>query len=308
MEKKIGVFYKTIDETKYNNDFATFFVERDKKASSICCIKPAHFYKTSEHIHNELFKNEKPIAQRPKYMNDSSKVPQYIYVKDYVMRTTNELVPCELNSEGEVLKTFEIPNGTFGRIIDIDPFNNVNIIYDNLKQNDIPYIETIRSNQLFSDFQLGYCQSTHKFQGSEYSEVIFNMNNNQNLNFMGGKNIFYTSITRAKKLLIICGTKQDKLLINKMVVSEFALPLNDINVKDTSNTTYNLFSSSIPILETFANKINESIFNKVIQTEPIKDEPNTHIQCKCGSKIKNDKYCIEKHNNTKKHIKFISTN
>ena len=98
-----------------------------------------------------------------------------------------------------------------------------------------------------------------------------------------------------------------------MVVSEFALPLNDINVKDTSNTTYNPFISSIPILETFANKINESIFNKVIQTEPIKDEPikdepNTHIQCKCGSKIKNDKYCIEKHNNTQKHIKFISTN
>tara|TARA_R110000868_G_scaffold199445_2_gene446080 strand:- start:340 stop:2607 length:2268 start_codon:yes stop_codon:yes gene_type:complete len=311
--EKIGVFYKTIDETKYNNDFATFFVERDKYASSICCIKPAHFYKTSEHIHNELFKNEKPIAQRPKYMNDSSKVPQYIYVKDYVMRTTNELVPCELNSDGEVLKTFEIPNGTFGRIIDIDPFNNVKIVYDNLKQDDIPYIETIRSNQLFSDFQLGYCQSTHKFQGSEYSEVIFNMNNNQNLNFMGGKNIFYTSITRAKNLLIICGTKQDKLLINKMVVSEFALPLNDINVKDTSNTTYNPFISSIPILETFANKINESIFNKVIQTEPIKDEPikdepNTHIQCKCGSKIKNDKYCIEKHNNTQKHIKFISTN
>ncbi len=57
-----------------------------------------------------------------------------------------------------------------------------------------------------SDISLAYALSVHKAQGSEYQIVyfVFNRNNIHMLN----KNLIYTAISRAKKKLVIIGTRQ----------------------------------------------------------------------------------------------------
>ena len=212
-----GVFYKRIDSEQH---FARFY--RTFYGKHMCCIKPAYYLATSKIIHAELNQNNTPLVERYEKR----------YVGDFLMRTKTDTFVV-IRKDRKI--SFEIPNGSYCKIVGMRG-KHVEVEYMEHDQ----FHECVTPGCLFSDFQLAYCQSTHKFQGSEYDTVLLNMNNNPYILKEGGKNIFYTSITRAKKLLILCGTNQDKSILSKISANDFAMPVHDLFVPfdmDVSNTS-----------------------------------------------------------------------
>ena len=328
--EKYGVFYKTIDSSNYEQKYSKFYINfyKDEQFNkSICCIKPAYYAKISQRIHEDLFEHEIPIATQ-----NSQKMFNTIFIDDFMMRTKTETFDVK-DPENHTKKiTIEVPNGSYCKVVKVDDYGCIIVEYTNIKCNGELFRERVMKRKIFFDFQLAYCQSTHKFQGSEYDNVFFNLNNNPYITKDEGKNILYTSITRAKKLLVICGTKSDNFLINKVILNEFCNPDQDIMNGTKSNFISNDIHKIMNSLEDIIPKYNgqydapdmESYYNsngtenvfenekviendrmKVIENEIVK--PNTNYQCECGSNIKNDKFCIEKHNKTKKHLKYLST-
>lgn len=129
----------------------------------------------------------------------------YIYIYregDKVMQTRNnyDIVWSKNNEKGT-----GIFNGDIGRIVRIDNRNSLALIdFDGRMAN--------YTFDLLSQVELAYAVTVHKSQGCEFEAVI--------LPIMGGfdklcyRNLLYTAVTRAKKLLILIGTEDN---INKMV-------------------------------------------------------------------------------------------
>ena len=57
-----------------------------------------------------------------------------------------------------------------------------------------------------SDLELSYACTVHKSQGNEFEAVIIPIIKNSQYLFY--RNLLYTGVTRAKKLLILTGTKE----------------------------------------------------------------------------------------------------
>ena len=105
---------------------------------------------------------------------------------DKVMQTVN-------NYEKDVF------NGDIGWISEIDPEQREVVI--DFDGRTVPYD--------YSDLDevvLAYAVSIHKSQGSEYPAVIFPVTTQHYLLLQ--RNLIYTGITRAKKLVVMIGTKK----------------------------------------------------------------------------------------------------
>ncbi len=93
----------------------------------------------------------------------------------------------------------EVFNGDIGRIVSIDPESQeVTVSYEGFH---VPY----DFNEL-DELVLAYAISVHKSQGSEYSAVILPLLSQHYI--MLQRNLIYTAVTRAKRLLVIVGTKR----------------------------------------------------------------------------------------------------
>ena len=57
----------------------------------------------------------------------------------------------------------------------------------------------------FTQLQLAYCMTEHKSQGSEYPVVVLPLVSAHYI--MLQRNLLYTAVTRAKKLVILIGSK-----------------------------------------------------------------------------------------------------
>jgi hypothetical protein len=306
-----GVFYKTIDSRDYETNFAKTYIsyyKNDEFNKSLCCIKPAHYAKTSEKIHEYLFDSEVPIAQN----NSSFDKFNSVFVGEYMMRCKTETFEIKDPNNHTKKISVEVPNGSYCKVIEKDSYGCIVVEYLHIKVNDELFRERVISKKIFYEFQLAYCQSTHKYQGSEYNNVFINLNNNPFILADEGKNIFYTSITRAKQLLILCGTKNDKLLINRIIVNDFANPVHNIMDGPKSEFVVNNNHRTINCLEEFiqpyTNQYDECDGDKkVFENVELVEEVKTHIKCECGSKIKNNQRSIEAHKKTKKHVSFLGT-
>ena len=63
-----------------------------------------------------------------------------------------------------------------------------------------------------NDLELGYCITVHKSQGSEFEAVVLALTGGPPMLF--SRNLLYTAVTRAKKLLVIVGTDE---VVRRMV-------------------------------------------------------------------------------------------
>ncbi len=115
---------------------------------------------------------------------------------DKIMQIKNnyDLIGERLNGEIEE----GIFNGDIGRIEKIDPrAGAITAVFD-----DKVYSYSVSSSEI-EEIELAYATTVHKSQGSEFDAVV--------LPLMGGpdvlytKNLLYTAVTRAKKILIIVG-------------------------------------------------------------------------------------------------------
>lgn len=115
-------------------------------------------------------------------------------VGDKVMQMMNNY-DIEFENDETKLGVF---NGDIGFITDIDKYNQI------IKINFDGKI-AIYTFENLKELDLAYALTVHKSQGSEFDAVIFAVSNNTPKKLLT-RNILYTAITRAKKLLIIVST------------------------------------------------------------------------------------------------------
>ena len=106
-------------------------------------------------------------------------------------------------------------NGDVGFVTEVDPEEHtLTVRFDD--ERDVTYSSTDLEN-----LELAYCLSVHKSQGSEFPCVIMPV--------FGGppmlltRNLFYTALTRAKKLVVLVGREET---IRRMVENDYILKRN----------------------------------------------------------------------------------
>ncbi len=120
-------------------------------------------------------------------------------VGDKVMQTKNNynLKWTRVSGEGES-EGLGVFNGDIGYIYEVED-DKVSVVFD--EERKIVY-----DNMYLDELELAYAMTVHKSQGSEFPVVIMPM-------FIGppllmNKNLFYTGITRAKKMVVLVGASK----------------------------------------------------------------------------------------------------
>ena len=96
-------------------------------------------------------------------------------------------------------------NGDIGEIIAIE-YADENALYKNVILADFDGNFVEYSGEQISNITHAYCISIHKAQGSEYPIVIMPVV--KDYAFMLSKRLLYTGVTRAKKSLVLLGSKE----------------------------------------------------------------------------------------------------
>lgn len=125
-----------------------------------------------------------------------------IRVGDRVMQTVNnyELPYKKFNANGTVEEGEGVFNGDIGVVQSIDRVDGrMEIMYDDNRL-------ATYGVQDFSDVQLAYAITIHKSQGSEFEVVVVPLLNGPPT--IINKNLLYTAITRAKRAVVLVGSKK----------------------------------------------------------------------------------------------------
>jgi len=126
--------------------------------------------------------------------NAISKARKYIKRGGTEYRLGDKVMQIKNNYDKEVW------NGDIGRIVSIDEEDRiVNVSFDNAEP--IPYMATE-----LDELVLAYAVTVHKAQGSEYDVVVLPLTTQHYM--MLQRNLLYTAITRAKKAVVIVGSKR----------------------------------------------------------------------------------------------------
>ncbi|WP_058485999.1 SF1B family DNA helicase RecD2 [Defluviitalea phaphyphila] len=97
-------------------------------------------------------------------------------------------------------------NGDAGRIVEIDnEAQTLTVLFDDLKTVEYDFSQ-------LDELELAYAVTIHKSQGSEYPVVIIPVHSGPPM--LMNRNLLYTAVTRAKKLVVIVGLQST---LNRMV-------------------------------------------------------------------------------------------
>ena len=143
-----------------------------------------------QQVLNPKGEGKKEISSRDMVFRIGDKVMQT--KNNYTLKWTRVAGVGEKNGEG-------IFNGDVGFIEDIDDKNNLIVIFDNERK-------VVYENMYLDELDLAYAITIHKSQGSEFPVVVMPV-------FMGppllmNRNLLYTGITRAKKLVVLVGSQK----------------------------------------------------------------------------------------------------
>ncbi|HHV18038.1 MAG TPA: ATP-binding domain-containing protein, partial [Thermoanaerobacterales bacterium] len=116
--------------------------------------------------------------------------------RSHVFREGDKVMQIKNNYEKEVF------NGDLGRISKIDDEDRVVVTFADAWQER----EVVYQGQEMEELSLSYALSVHKSQGSEFPVVIMPVTTQHYV--MLQRNLLYTAVTRAKKLLVLVGSKQ----------------------------------------------------------------------------------------------------
>jgi len=126
--------------------------------------------------------------------NAISKSKKYIRRRGTEYRYGDKVMQIKNNYDKEVW------NGDIGRIVGIDEEDRIiNVSFDNA--DPISYM----ASEL-DELVLAYAVTVHKAQGSEYDIVVLPLTTQHYM--MLQRNLLYTAITRAKKAVVIVGSKK----------------------------------------------------------------------------------------------------
>ena len=145
--------------------------------------------------------NPKSISKEEKTFGD-----RIFRVGDKVMQIQNNY-DKRFDIKGEATQNIEgVYNGDIGYITKIDNENKeLTVIFDDLREISYEFDE-------IEQLEHAYATTVHKSQGSEFDYIILPLYTGYQKLFT--RNLLYTAMTRAKKMLIIVGSKN---IINFMV-------------------------------------------------------------------------------------------
>ncbi|MGN0531621.1 MAG: ATP-dependent RecD-like DNA helicase [Eubacterium sp.] len=136
-------------------------------------------------------------------LNPPAKDKQEIRYKGYVLREGDRVMQIKNNYDVPWFRPKEngtgVFNGDIGILSHIDRANNIiNVKYDDK--------EAMYSFENVKELELAYAMTVHKSQGSEFGAVVMPVLATPAK--LAYRNLFYTALTRAKKLLVLVGSQE----------------------------------------------------------------------------------------------------
>jgi exodeoxyribonuclease V alpha subunit len=143
-------------------------------------------------------------ALNPKSKNKAEKqIGEMVFrVGDKVMQIKNNYkLEWKIIKDGyEVEKGEGVFNGDFGYITDIDIEEGIlKVLFDEEKEVEYDFKQ-------LDELRLAYATTVHKSQGSEFPVIIMPISSGPPM--LLTRNLFYTAITRAKKLVVLVGEEK----------------------------------------------------------------------------------------------------
>ena len=142
-------------------------------------------------------------------LNPKSKLKDEKQIGDEIFRTGDKVMQIKNNYklEWKIIKDdIEIEagegvfNGDFGYIYEIDKEDGiVKVIFDDDKVADYDFTQ-------LDELKLAYSTTVHKAQGSEFPVIIMPITSGPPM--LLTRNLFYTAITRARKLVVLVGEER----------------------------------------------------------------------------------------------------
>ncbi len=180
--------------------------------NSIQVLSPSRKGTAGVNSLNEILQQE---INPPDYMKAETNYGKTIFrVGDKVMQTKNNYDIEWIRDNGE--EGTGIFNGDIGIIQKISAIDKeLEIIFDDDKK-------VIYNFSDLEDLELAYAITVHKSQGNEFDYVIISVASfNQMLMF---KNLLYTAVTRAKKMVILVGNEASivKMITNNVKANRFS--------------------------------------------------------------------------------------
>lgn len=155
------------------------------------------------------------LNPKSKFKDEKKVGDQLFRVGDKVMQTKNnyKMEWKIINYGKEVSKGEGIFNGDFGYISEIDNEDNtLKVIFDDDKEVEYDYKQ-------LDELMLAYATTVHKAQGSEFPVVIMPISSGPPM--LMTRNLFYTAITRARRLVVLVGNERNMhMMIRNNLIAE----------------------------------------------------------------------------------------
>lgn len=150
---------------------------------------------------------------------------------DKVMQIVNNYEASWERDNGSFMeKGMGVFNGDVGFIKSISETNDIEVVFDDGKRIVYPRGE-------IGQLVVAYATTIHKSQGSEFDVVILPLVAGSNLILT--RNLLYTAVTRAKKMVVMVGSKQNlaRMIYNNYTAKRYSM-LKEFLIKQQKNTEF----------------------------------------------------------------------
>lgn len=157
-------------------------------------ISPQHKHDEGTMNVNKFIQSIYSKNNRVIYNVNRPKTSNLIKENDLIVRNVNNYGEHELYANGDIAY---VSKNTEDNTI------NVKYVHTNLKQQISP-------TELYEEFNLAYCMTVHKVQGSQYDNVVLIVGDNHKYSWTNNdaKKLLYTAISRAKQRCFILGNSK----------------------------------------------------------------------------------------------------
>lgn len=175
-------------------------------AQAMVVLTPIKKSINGQHIINALLQD---VLNPKKPMLEELTVGQKIFREgDKVMQIKNNYKKEVMRPNGE--KEMGVYNGDLGTVTRVDPIEeSITVIFDDDSLVDYEKVE-------LGELELAYAMTIHKSQGSEFPVVIIPIVPAPWM--LMTRNLLYTAITRAKKLVVLVGRRD---ILKKMIANNY---------------------------------------------------------------------------------------